>query len=238
VVRDSSGFDDQITSLASLGDPVRRSLYLYVARQQESVSRDEAAHILHISRALAAFHLDKLVEEGLLEATYRRLSGKTGPGAGRPSKLYHRSRRELQVQLPPRSYELAARLLAVALSSSESSSSHLALERTARDFGEVAGAEARALAGPDLDARQALNTARHILEGYGFEPVRVGADHEIRLRNCPFHALTAEHRQLICGMNLSLQQGMLSGLQTSEVEAVLDPQPDMCCVALKQKAPN
>jgi predicted ArsR family transcriptional regulator len=226
-------FDDQITSLAALGDPVRRSLYLYVARQRGSVSRDEAAEALHINRALAAFHLDKLVEEGLLDATYRRLSGKTGPGAGRPSKLYHRSERELQVQLPPRSYELAARLLARAVSNSDSPSTLIALDRAAHDFGEVVGAEAR---GPAPDPKRVLDMAQQVLEGYGFEPFRTADGHEIRLRNCPFHALAAEHRRLVCGMNLSLLQGVLTGLQSDEVEAVLDPQPGMCCVALKQKS--
>jgi predicted ArsR family transcriptional regulator len=176
------------------------------------------------------------VEEGLLNATYRRLSGKSGPGAGRPSKLYHRSSRELQVQLPPRSYELAARLLAQAVSAADSPATFSALDQAARDFGKMVGAEARALAGPDTQPERVLDAAQQILEQYGFEPFRTADGHEIRLRNCPFHALAAEHRQLVCGMNLSLLQGVLAGLHAGEVEAVLDPQPGMCCVAFRQQA--
>src|SRR5579871_3156353 len=91
----------EIESIAALDEPVRRRLYLYVAANGDS-SRDDAARAAGISRSLAAFHLDKLVEEGLLEAVYRRLSGRSGPGAGRPSKLYRRSRREVHIDLPPR----------------------------------------------------------------------------------------------------------------------------------------
>src|SRR5262245_41735059 len=104
----------QLVPLAALADPVRRSIYLHVLAQGNEVSRDEAARELHVSRALAAFHLDKLADAGLLEVSYRRLSGRTGPGAGRPSKLYRRSALQVDVTVPARRYELAARLLAQA----------------------------------------------------------------------------------------------------------------------------
>ena len=50
----------QIAAIALLNEPVRRGLYLYVAKRRRDVGRDEAARALHISRALAAFHLDRL----------------------------------------------------------------------------------------------------------------------------------------------------------------------------------
>ncbi len=109
--------EGEIDAVAALKDPLRRALFLYVARASDDVSRDQAAEAAGISRALAAFHLDKLVEEGLLATTFRRINGKTGPGAGRPSKLYRRSERELSLTLPAREYELAARLLAKAMES-------------------------------------------------------------------------------------------------------------------------
>src|SRR5256886_10040452 len=110
-----SEFERQIAAIASLHEPARRGLYLYVSSRRREVGRDEAARALRISRALAAFHLDKLVQQGLLDASYRRLTARRGPGAGRPAKLYHRSTRQLDLTLPERRYELAGRVFARAL---------------------------------------------------------------------------------------------------------------------------
>ena len=82
---------ERLADMGPLADPLRRSLYLFVAAQGHEVSRDEAAAGTGISRSVAAFHLDKLVDGGLLEASFRRLGGRTGSGAGRSSKLYRRS---------------------------------------------------------------------------------------------------------------------------------------------------
>src|SRR5947199_10377905 len=105
----------QIAAIASLDEPVRRGLYRYVVARRYEVGRDEGARALHISRALAAFHLDKLVQQGLLDASYRRLTARRGPGAGRPAKLYHRSSHQLDLTLPERRYVLAGRVFARAL---------------------------------------------------------------------------------------------------------------------------
>lgn len=74
-----------------LGDPTRRTIYREVLASAAEISRDEVAAAAGVSRKLAAFHLEKLLEAGLLEASYRRLTGRTGPGAGRPAKLYQPS---------------------------------------------------------------------------------------------------------------------------------------------------
>src|SRR5690606_38891806 len=63
---------------------------------------------------LAAFHLDKLVDGGLLEAGSRRLTGRSGPGAGRPAKVYRRAAGERGVSVPARDYRTAAGVLAEA----------------------------------------------------------------------------------------------------------------------------
>jgi predicted ArsR family transcriptional regulator len=221
--------DDQIAGIAALDEPVRRRLYHYVAAHRGDVSRDEAAAGAGISRELAAFHLDKLVGEGLLEASFRRLTGRTGPGAGRPSKLYRRSRRQIEVSLPPRSYELAARLLVQAVENLQSEEALAALAHVAHDFGEDIGAHAgRDEAGDPLDA------ALPVLTSCGYEPLRA-SDGTIRMGNCPFHALATQHRPLVCGMNHALLEGFVEGLDAPDVEALLDPQPGMCCVALRRR---
>lgn len=220
----------QIAGLAVLEEPVRRSLYFYVSYRQREVSRDEAAEAVGISRALAGFHLDRLVAEGLLETSFRRLSGRTGPGAGRPSKLYRRSGRELEVSLPQRSYKLAGRILATALEATAPETNR-ALAPSARAIGEEIGRDAKARAGARPGKKRLVAGTMAALAANGYEPEQAGG--EIRLRNCPFHYLASEHRQLVCGMNLALIEGVVAGLDVPGVEPRLDPKPGMCCVALK-----
>lgn len=224
-------FDRQIAALAALEEGVRRSLYRFVASQQGEVSRDEAARAVGVSRSLAGFHLDRLAEGGLLVTSFRRLSGRRGPGAGRPSKLYRRSERQLAVSLPPRSYELAARVLAAAVDASSSAVTQEELGKVARAVGEGIGEEARARVGPRAGRKRLLSGAVAALAAHGYEPEQTGE--EIRLRNCPFHALVGKHRELVCGMNLDLITGVVSGLALPGVTSALDPQSGRCCVALK-----
>jgi predicted ArsR family transcriptional regulator len=224
----------QIAELASLGEPARRALYLYVAGRKEDVGRDEAARAVRVSRGLAGFHLDRLVEEGLLEASFRRLSGRAGPGAGRPSKVYRRSSRQIDVSLPPRSYELAARVLVTAVEASGASKTRNALASAARGIGERIGAEARTQAGSRPGRKKLLAQMVAALAANGYEP-ESGAG-QVRLRNCPFQALASGHEELVCGMNLALIRGVVEGLRLPGAKPVLDPVPGQCCVRLDCKA--
>jgi predicted ArsR family transcriptional regulator len=214
---------DDIDAVAALKDPVRRALFRYVDRASRDVGRDEAAEAAGVPRALAAFHLDKLVEEGLLDTTFRRLNGRAGPGAGRPSKLYRRSQRELSVTLPPREYELAARLLARAMDSG--GDPRAVLPGVAREAGRSIGERAAADGRGSRVARVLAELAAH-----GFEPYRDGD--RIYLRNCPFHGLVGDHTELVCGMNLALMEGLVDAAAATRLRARLDPAADRCCVVL------
>jgi predicted ArsR family transcriptional regulator len=214
--------DPDLASVSSLDDPVRRRLYEVVARRTEPVCRDEAADATGIGRALAVYHLDKLVEAGLLTATYARPAGRTGPGAGRPAKLYARSDREFAVTVPPREYELAARLLAQVVEADTSGRSRVALLDAARRLGAELGSRFRTAGADDLETM----LARH-----GYEPQRDDAG-TIRLRNCPFHQLAEQHRDMVCGMNLGLIEGLVAGLDVPEARPSLDPSPGHCCVVI------
>lgn len=227
---DPNRLEQGIAGLASLSEPARRKLYLYVAGRSGEVSRDEAARAAGISRGLAGFHLDRLVEQGLLEASFRRLTGRSGPGAGRPAKLYRRSSRPVEVSLPARRYELAARILATAIDSSDTPKTRKALVKTARGIGERIGAEARARAGSRAGRQRLFAEMTGALAEQGYEPVTAGG--EVRLRNCPFHALVSEHKDLVCGMNLALIEGVVEGMELPAAKPVLAPTPGMCCVCL------
>ncbi|GGT44829.1 ArsR family transcriptional regulator [Streptomyces kurssanovii] len=212
--------DPDVSAVAALDEPTRRRLYDHVARQPGPVSRDEAAAALGLARQTAAFHLDRLAGESLLDVVYERRSGRTGPGAGRPAKLYKRSAKQVAVSLPERHYELAGRLLAQAVETSEATGEPVrtVLHREAHRLGtQLAG----------QDATDVLD----LLERYGFEPRHDGD--AVVLGNCPFHALAREHTETVCGMNLHLLRGVLQGLDEARLRACLAPAPGRCCVRLE-----
>jgi predicted ArsR family transcriptional regulator len=211
---------EPVGTLSALGDPTRRSAYDHVAAQARPVGRDEVATALGIGRTLAAYHLDRLAREGLLSVAYARRSGRSGPGAGRPAKLYERSDREIAVSVPPRDYGLAARLLAHAAAHDEDGRTRVALRGAAEALGSEIAASAPAP--PDVE---------RLLRERGYEPYEDDA-RVMRLRNCPFHAVAQSHPEVVCDMNLSLLGSILAGLDAG-LEAVLEPGPGRCCVAIK-----
>jgi predicted ArsR family transcriptional regulator len=229
---DSNDIDQQLTGLAGLADPIRRALYRHVAERGVPVSRDEAAHAAGISRPLAAYHLDKLVDDGLLEPRYQRRGGRRGPGAGRPAKHYVRADRPIELSLPTRDYAALAELLAGAIEADPSGAAKAALNRAAGALGAEVGAEAAVHTDPDGDPDQALAALRQALAARGYEPYDE-PDGTIRLRNCPFDRIAAHHRELVCGANHAMLQALTDQVGGEQsVRTVLDPQPGRCCVAL------
>jgi predicted ArsR family transcriptional regulator len=207
----------QVLAVAALADPTRRRAYEMIGRTIRPVSRDEVAGELGIGRTLAAFHLDKLVEVGLLEVSYARLQGRKGPGAGRPAKLYRTGPTEVAVDLPPRAYGDLSVLLAEAL---DKAGADLVAAAVARVQGVVTG---RSVGAADpVDALAEL----------GYAPT--GSEDMVILTNCPFRVAAREFPPLICGMNLALLEGVVEGAGWS-YEATLDPAPGRCCVTLASK---
>ncbi len=226
-------FDQQVSGIAVLGDPLRRTLYRYVISRAGPVSRDQVAEGAGVARHVVKFHLDRLADEGLLAVEYARPPGRGGPGAGRPAKLYRRAARELAVSLPQRDYQLAGRLLARAVTDAEREAIAvgLALGRAARRTGHELGDRARRAAGPRPTPPDLIAAAMGALVDCGYEPRIDGTG--LALANCPFHALAEEYTDLVCGMNLDLLSGLLDGLQHPDLEARLEPTPGLCCVRLR-----
>lgn len=221
----------QVAGIGALADPVRRALYEYVAAQPDAVGREAAAAAVRVPVHTAKFHLDRLCDEGLLQTEFRRLTGRTGPGAGRPAKLYRRANRQFAISLPERRYDLAAHILATAVQrAGEGTQLADALREAAYDEGRRLGAGG-STTGPDL-ARlsQALATQ-------GFEPRIEGGD-TLVLANCPFDALAKEHTTLVCGFNRWYVQGTADGLGCQAVRAHLAPTPGMCCIRARLAPPS
>lgn len=229
-----SDFAADVAGVGSLAEPVRRDLYLYVVGQPEPVSRDQAAAGVGVARHTAKFHLDKLVEEGLLDTDFKRISGRQGPGAGRPSKLYRRSAREVSVSLPERRYDLAGHLMARAINEAAREGTPVldALHRAAEEAGAALSEQARAEARTDAGG-DALGAVCETLAAHGYEPHL--QEDGVTLANCPFHALAQEHTQLVCGMNLALVGAVTQALGEGVLEARLDPAEGRCCVVVSPR---
>ncbi len=209
---------DSWNAVTALTDPSRRALYEYVRRQSHPVSREEAATAQRISRSLAAFHLDKLVDAGLLLARYESPPG-SPRGRGRAPKVYEPARDDLAVTIPERRYLLMAEILADAVADGAADAGRAALHhagRRGRSLGE--------------QRRGGRGDVRAVLADLGFEPADEGD--RILLHNCPFHALAAHQTALVCGLNHAFLTGLVDGLGVTDRRARLAPRPDACCVEL------
>jgi predicted ArsR family transcriptional regulator len=223
---------DGIESVGALAEPSRRALYDHVSMQRTAVSREQAAEAVGLPLHSVKFHLDRLVDEGLLEVEFRRLSGRQGPGAGRPSKLYRRARGEVSVSLPARQYDLAAAVLADAVG--RGGRGHLTLDQAidaaATDAGRALAVGAARPRGP----RAELRSVSELLARHGYEPSPTEDETELELANCPFDRLAREHTDLVCGINLALVTGAVEALGCTHVQTRLEPAPDLCCVRARQ----
>jgi len=249
-MNDTTTNGDPVTTIALLDEPKRRRLFEFVTARREPVGRDEAAAALGIGRELAAFHLDRLAAAGLLDVEYRRLGDRRGPGGGRPAKLYRRSQSEVAVSVPARDYARLAELFASAIERADAQAGPTASGADRRPAERAAddGAHARGLEeGRTSRGRQGRKGNRRagrraglieLLGAVGYAPT-VAPDGAIRLLNCPYHALSASHRDLTCGMNLAWAEGVLEGLgeaqgQPGHLEATLAPEPGYCCVVFRE----
>jgi predicted ArsR family transcriptional regulator len=219
--------------VATLDEPARRRIFDLVRRARRPVSREEVASEMGISRKLAAFHLDKLLEHGLLQSHYARPPGRSGPGAGRSAKYYEPSAIEIDVTIPARRYDLAGELLLQAvLNERPGETAHESALRVAREHGKRIGQTQRAERRLRAVGRErALSIAGEILEELGFEPYSDQRG-ELALRNCPFHSLARQAPDLVCAMNQAFIDGILRGLGNETVESVLACKAGDCCVTL------
>jgi len=217
----------QAGSIGALADDNRRALYEYVVGEPEPVGREQAATAVDLPLHTASFHLDRLVAEGLLEVEFRRLTGRTGPGAGRPSKLYRRADRAFAVSLPPRRYDLVGDILAEAVSRAAGGAPlDGSLTASAREEGVALG---RAVRG--MSDEPTLRAVAEVLAGQGYQPRE--DDDVVTLRNCPFDELARKHTELVCGLNQTFVQGVVEGLERADATACLEPESGWCCVKVR-----
>jgi predicted ArsR family transcriptional regulator len=229
-----SGFSEGIAAAAALKDELRSRIYGFIRRSRRAVTREEVAADAGISTKLAAFHLDHLVDRGLLNTHFARPEGRSGPGAGRTSKFYQPSDKQVEISIPPRKYDVAGELLLRALSSQtpEESPGEAAL-RVSNEAGLELGRELRASAGKGrVGAERALRVIENVLEERGYEPYRAEKG-VVRLKNCPFHHLAQQAPEFICAMNRQFVDGIAKGLGNDSLQVLLEPSPTECCVCMR-----
>ncbi len=220
-----------LAAAAVLADDLRRRMYAFIRRADGPVTRGEVAAEIGISRKLAAFHLDKLAAAGLLRTSFARPGGLRR--AGRTPKRYAPAEVDVQVSIPPREHTLLAGILVDAVRTTADDGATQAALRVAGQRGRELGQAERAAIRPGrLGAERALTLAGGFLDRSGFEPVRA-APTVVLLRNCPFHPLADQARELVCGINHAFLSGFLDGLGARSATAVLHPSPGHCCVELR-----
>jgi predicted ArsR family transcriptional regulator len=212
-----------LSAVSALGDEVRRRLFEYVRHSAEPVTRDQAAAALDLPRSTVSLQLDALAGHGLLNVEFRKVSGKSGPGSGRPAKVYAAAVPEVSASVPERSYSLAGELLATAVEESARTSrpAHELVAEVAR----AKGAELGSVAG-GLEATLAAAGYRPLPDAAGFA-----------LGNCPFHLLARSHTQTVCGLNLALLEGMLDGCADQGHRVAADPDGPFCCARINRRRP-
>jgi predicted ArsR family transcriptional regulator len=231
----------QMAAIALLADQLRQRLYRFVAVQPRPVTRDQAAAAVGISRKLAAFHLDKLAAAGLLETTEPDPASRR-PGPGRAPKAYRPAAVEVALTIPQRRYELLGEVLAHAiLADGPASSARHTARQLARERGQALGERVRTQRRLGrLGPERALTVTGELLAGCGYAPARTATQRQLLLLNCPFQQLARRAPELICGLNQQFMAGLLAGLRSRRVEAVLQSDaaadPARCCVVLQEAA--
>jgi predicted ArsR family transcriptional regulator len=222
---------EAVAAIAALDDDVRHALYEHVRQARVPVTREEAAAAVGISRKLAAFHLDKLVELGLLRSGF---DGTHTRRVGRAPRRYELAGADFAVRVPEREPEVLAAILVDAVTAGRPGEpADEAAFRVARERGRSLGAAERERVRPGrVGAEWAASLAESLLARHGFEPHRTGTT--VRLRNCPFHPLAAAAPDLVCGINHAYLEGVLAGFEVDgRVQAVLAPRAGECCVELR-----
>lgn len=209
----------RIAAVASLGDENRRRLFGFVASSPQPVGRDDAAGALGIPRSTASFHLDRMVQDGLLTVEFRKLGGRAGPGSGRPAKMYRTAQPEVGASVPDRNYDLAGELMAAAIEQSTAAGQPVLDALLATSY-----ATGRKMAEGTASLEEFLSA-----EGYVPAPDGVGG---LTLLNCPFHRLADGHTDVVCAMNGAFLSGAAAGCGDGEGRITGNNVPGQCCARI------
>jgi len=204
--------------LDAIGSPELRAALLYVRGSAQPVTADDAAAALGVHRSVARGRMERLTQAGLLETSFARRSGRSGPGAGRPAKQYSAATESDALELPPRHLPaLVARLL----DELPADGREAALRRAGEDFGRElarsAGLE------PQAGVEAGLEAVCAAVRSLGFQARLEGVEGDsasISTPTCPLRPLVAE-RVEVAHVDRGMWAGLVEcGLDGTRAEAV------------------
>jgi predicted ArsR family transcriptional regulator len=208
-----------VDPLSAVAQPELREIVLFVRAQAGSVTADEVSARFRIHRSVARGRLERLVEAGLLASDFERRTGRSGPGAGRPAKVYSVPPEMSALEFPQRHY---AELVGHLLDALPAEDRAPALEQVGKSF--AADLVSTAGLAPTRGTRSSARRACAALGGLGFQAAVVEASPDrvvIETPTCPLRPLVVENPEAA-----AIDRGMWAGLVTSYL-----PRSRPCSVA-------
>lgn len=197
----------------ALGEETRFDIFRRIASSPEPLSVKELVSQLGMHHSAIRIHLNKLQEAGLIHAKKRHMPGVVG----RPQLAFLPSAQALSITLPPRNYELLARLamdLALAREDAESP----------EDFGVHWGRGYMRESGRFADGPAPLDEALDALMvelrqlGASSNVSRVDDGYQILETNCVFAELATDHAPLVCSLHQGVMRGMLTEMSADQFD--------------------
>lgn len=200
--------NDTLKLTGVLADPTRFSIYHYIVTNHQAVTVQEIADEFDIHPNVAQLHLTKLEDVDLLTSS----SEKTGKG-GRPSRLYYLSEQVVNLQFPPRDYQLLA-TIAIETLLSFGEVGQKALDQMGLRYGQEAAKQAiekEHLVVSRMTQEEKVDVIRRVIIAQGLNPEINLIDEktiQFRVYNCTFKETALKHPASICQMHHSLLIGI------------------------------
>jgi predicted ArsR family transcriptional regulator len=198
--------------LDAVAAPELRRTLLCVREQPRPVTADDVAVQERVHRNVARARLERLVAAGLLVTSFQRRSGRAGPGAGRPAKLYATAPELEAIEFPRRRLgDLVALLIA--------GQPRRKLREAGRAFGRLLAAESGVGASRTSGVERLRETVGRL--GFQVSVVETGPERVVlSTPTCPLRPLVAAHpeaTEVDAAMWAGLVEGAFGGVRAQDV---------------------
>ena len=212
--------------LDAIGDRDLRETILFARAQPLPVTADEVAAAHQIHRNVARARLERLVEAGLLVASFERRTGRTGPGSGRPAKTYRVAPQLSGIEFPERHYEQLIGLIVEALPERGRAER---LHEVGIAFGRELARQGRLR--PTKAFRPAVERVCAALGRLGYQASVdevAGNQALITTATCPLRPLVSVHEN-VAGLDRGMWAGLLAAALGRAEAATIDCQTGKSC---------